>query len=167
MQNDVNQSKRIFLKATRQWVEVSSDFYRDYMRDIDTFRKRQQSHGQCFCPKRKFWLCDADCYNCEFQATGDVLSLDAPGADTPDASPLLNIIPDPQDYKAAVEDSILLQQLFERLRELDPHADAIIKLWIDDPDISDRAIARNLNIPQRTFADRMKRIRAELRKLLE
>ena len=76
MQNKDNQSKRIYLKATRKWVEVSEEYYRDHTHYYDAFRKRHQSHGQCVCPKNKFWLCDGDCYNCEFRRAGDMLSLD-------------------------------------------------------------------------------------------
>ncbi|MEF9839656.1 MAG: bacterio-opsin activator, partial [Lachnospiraceae bacterium] len=55
-----NQSKkhRIYLKATRQWVEVSETVYREHTRFYDAFRKKAQYHGQCICPKNKFWLCD-------------------------------------------------------------------------------------------------------------
>ena len=56
-------------------------------------------------------------------------------------------------------------QLFARLRELDPDADIIIQCWLDDYKISDRAIAEKLGRPQRTFADQMKKIRTELRKV--
>jgi IS30 family transposase len=61
---------------------------------------------------------------------------------------------------------MLLEKLFSRLRELDPDADRIIQLWKDNPKgISDRKIAKTLGRPQRTFADRMKRIRTELWKI--
>ena len=76
MQYKDNQSKRIYLKATRQWVDVSEEYYRDHTRYHDALRKRQQSHGQCVCPKNKFWLCDGDCLTCEFRRAGDMLSLD-------------------------------------------------------------------------------------------
>lgn len=161
------EDKRVYHKPSKTWLSVDEETYREYDRKRTAFRKWRQSHHLCRCPKKKFWLCDMICEDCEFKVAGTILSLDCPGSEAPDASPLLNIIPDPLDYSEAIDDSILLQQLFEVLQELDPHADAIIKLWIDDPDISDRAIARELNIPQRTFADRMKRIRAELQKLLE
>ena len=59
MQKNVN-PYRIYLKAPRQWVEVSEEYYRDHTRYHDALRKRQQSHGQCVCPKNKFWLCDGD-----------------------------------------------------------------------------------------------------------
>ena len=56
-------------------------------------------------------------------------------------------------------------RLIERLRELDPDADAILTLWQENDKISDRAIAKALGRPQRTFADQMKRYRTELRKI--
>jgi hypothetical protein len=64
-----------------------------------------------------------------------------------------------------VADRLLLEQLFKRLRELDPDADTIIQCWIDDYKISDRAIAERLGRKQRTFADQMKKIRTELCKV--
>lgn len=62
-------------------------------------------------------------------------------------------------------DRILLEQLFQRLRELDPDADKIIEYWKDDSSISDREIAKRLGRKQRTFADQMKKIRTELHKV--
>ena len=65
-----------------------------------------------------------------------------------------------------IADRMLLEQLFSRLRELDPEADTIIQLWKDHPEgISDRAIARELGRPQKTFADQMKKYRTDLRRI--
>lgn len=75
MEHHVN-PYRIYLKATHKWVEVSREYYLDHRRYYDAFRKRHQAHGQCICPKSKFWLCDGDCFNCEFQRAGDMISLD-------------------------------------------------------------------------------------------
>ena len=58
-----------------------------------------------------------------------------------------------------IADRLLLDQLFNMLRELDPDADTIIQCWLDDYKISDRAIAEKLGRKQRTFADQMKKIR--------
>ena len=62
-----------------------------------------------------------------------------------------------------VADKLLLEQLIQRLRELDPDADRIIQMLGEE--MSDRAIAKALGRPQRTFADQMKRYRTELRKI--
>lgn len=81
MANNANQSKtyRIYIKSTKEWVEVPEEFYREQKSYWDTFRKKAQYHGQCICLKSKFWLCDGDCFNCEFRRAGDILSLDYTG----------------------------------------------------------------------------------------
>ena len=62
-----------------------------------------------------------------------------------------------------LSDAMLLEQLIARFRELDPDADRIIELLMDE--LSDRKIAEKLGRKQRTFADQMKKIRTELRKI--
>ena len=47
---------RIYLKSTKEWVEVPEEFYREQKSYWDAFRKKAQYHGQCICPKSKFWL---------------------------------------------------------------------------------------------------------------
>ena len=76
-------------------------------------------------------------------------------------------IPDrSKPMEEVIADRMLLEQLFARLRELDPEADTIIQLWKDHPEgISDRAIARELGRPQKTFADQMKKYRTDLRRI--
>lgn len=71
----------------------------------------------------------------------------------------------PDLMEELISDRILLEQLFHRLRELDPDADKIIEYWKDDSSISDREIAKLLGRKQRTFADQMKKIRNELHKV--
>ena len=50
-----------------------------------------------------------------------------------------------------------------KFRELDPDADRIIEMLGNE--LSDRKIAEQLGRKQRTFADQMKKIRTELRKV--
>lgn len=104
------------------------------------------------------------CMDCEF-CKASVISLDAPQGDDEDTT-LMDAIP---DGRTLLEDDAvdrdLLARLIARLRELDPDADAILTLWQENDKISDRAIAKALSRPQRTFADQMKRYRTELRKI--
>ncbi|WP_158563138.1 hypothetical protein [Agathobacter rectalis] len=46
-----NQSKqyRIYIKESKGWVDVNKEFYTDYYREINAYRKRQQEHGRCVC----------------------------------------------------------------------------------------------------------------------
>lgn len=167
MKNTENQSKayRIYLKATKEWVEVPEEFYREQTSYYDTFRKKKQYHGQCACTKSKFWLCDGDCFNCEFRRAGDMLSLDYENEneDGDTCSPL-NSVPDPAPLMAdVVADKLLLEQLIQRLRELDPEADLILQMLGEEK--SDRSIAEELGRPQRTFSRQMQRYRNELRKV--
>lgn len=74
----VNQSKqyRIYIKGSKSWVDVNKEFYTNYYRDINAYRKRQQEHGRCVCPASKRYLCDMDCMTCPYAKAGDQLSLD-------------------------------------------------------------------------------------------
>lgn len=44
MKKNDNQSKtyRIYLKSTKEWVEVPEDYYREHTRYYDAFRKKAQ-----------------------------------------------------------------------------------------------------------------------------
>lgn len=78
MSKNANQSKqyRIYIKESKSWVDVNKEFYTNYYRDINAYRKRQQEHGRCVCLASKRYLCDMDCLTCPYVKAGDQLSLD-------------------------------------------------------------------------------------------
>ena len=161
MQKNVN-PYRIYLKSTRQWVEVSEEYYRDHTRYHDALRKRQQSHGQCICPKNKFWLCDGDCLTCEFRRAGDMLSLDytVENEDGDACSPLDNLADPAPSIEEIICDKAELDQLFARLNELMPEAVEIGRLRQDG--LSDEAIAEIIGIKRTTFLSRLKKAKEQL-----
>lgn len=163
--NDNHKSTReykVYLHRSKTWVEVTEEQYYAYYRDIWATRKRAQAHGQCMCPKSKTWMCDGDCPICEFSGAGDMRSLDALNPDG--NSGMYDYLPDTApNMEDIITDRMLLDQLIQRLRELDPDADHIIQMLGEE--MSDRAIAEKLGRKQRTFADQMKRYRTELRKI--
>ncbi|NLM08051.1 MAG: bacterio-opsin activator [Clostridiales Family XIII bacterium] len=161
MQMNVN-PYRIYLKATRQWVKVSEEYYRNHTRYHDALRKRQQSHGQCVCPKNKFWLCDGDCLTCEFRRAGDMLSLDytVENEDGDACSPLDNLADPAPSIEEIICDKAELDQLFARLNELMPEAVQIGKLRQDG--LSDEAIAEIIGIKRTTFLSRLKKAKEQL-----
>lgn len=165
MQNNENQSQRfIYIRSTKQKVFVTDELFKDFYDEAGRVRKREQYHHRCMCPKKFIWACDGDCAVCEYHTAGDMLSLDAGNND--DGSNLYDSeVTATASMEQVTSDRILLEQLFERLRELDPDADRIIELWSENDRLSDRAIAEILGRKQRTFADQMKRIRTELRKV--
>lgn len=153
---------RIYLKSSKEWVEVTEEVYRPYIRECDATRKRNQSHGRCACPRKKFWLCDADCLNCEFRRTGDVLSLDYELArEDSDALTMLDTLADPSlSAEDIVADLDELSHLLHRLAELMPEA---IKVGIlREQGLTESAIAAELGIPRTTLRSRLAKARDQL-----
>lgn len=165
MQNNDNQKTYfIYVRSTGEKVPVTKEQHNSFYKEADRIRHKEQDHGRCMCPYRFIWRCDGDCLDCEYHATGDITSLNQPLSDG--NGTLCDYMPDrSKSMEEIISDRMLLKQLFARLRELDPDADIIIQCWLDDYKISDRAIAEKLGRPQRTFADQMKKIRTELRKV--
>ena len=163
MQNKEEQKRYIYLKAEKKWVEVSEEYYKEHIRFYDTFRKRQQSHGQCVCPKSKFWLCDGDCCNCEFQSVGDTLSLDyiTENDDEMGCSHMELITDNTPSVESIEEEKIELEHLFARLNELMPEAVKIGELR--QKGLSDEKIADNIGIKRTTFLSRIKKIKELLK----
>lgn len=155
----------IYDRATGEKIQVSRKVHDEYYRDAARTRRKEQAHGRCVCPQSKVWVCDGDCLICEYRCSGDLTSLDVPiredGEDT-----LMDMVPsEAPAIESVIADRDLLDRLFTRLRELDPDADTIIAMWMDDDSVSDRAIAKALGRPQSTFAGQMKKYRAEFRRI--
>lgn len=155
----------IYIRSTGEKVPVTKEQHDFFYREASRIRNKEQNHHRCMCPYRFIWKCDGDCIGCEYHAAGDTLSLDVPNPDG--NGNMYDYLPNNNTpIEELISDRILLEQLFARLRELDPEADTIIQLWMDHPEgISDRAIARELGRPQKTFADQMKNYRTDLRKI--
>lgn len=122
MSKNVNQSKqyRIYIKESKSWVDVNKEFYTDYYREINAYRKRQQEHGRCVCPASKRYLCDMDCMTCPYAKAGDQLSHDNTVSDGEEnEKSWLDDIPDVSVAIAELlEDAELLNALYAKLNEL-------------------------------------------------
>ena len=166
MTNNENQYKsntrRIYIRSQRRWLEVPEEVYQEHIRFHDTYRHKMQKRGLCRCPRSKWWTCDADCLTCEYRNADVIASLDAPIGEEDDDLILMDTI---ADESAAVSDliadRIVLEQLFKRLADLMPEADTIGELRMQG--LSDDAIAKVIGIPRTTFLSRIK----AAKKLLE
>ena len=155
----------IYDRATGEKIPVSKEVRDAYYGEAARIRMKEQAHGRCVCPQSEVWACDGDCLICEYRRSGDMASLDVPIGEDGEGA-LLDMVPDEApSIESVIAARDLLDRLFARLRELDPDADTIITMWIDDDNVSDRAIAKALGRPQRTFADQMKKYRTELRRI--
>lgn len=152
--------KYIYVNAAKEKFYVTEDEYREFYREVDAKRKREQYHHRCYCQKEFLWKCDGDCDICQFHSQGNFVSLDYGNEE---GMSLADNIPDDMELEQIVVDSALLEELFEKLKALDPDGEKIAKLWMSDPDISDRKIAEQLGRKQRTFANQIKKIRKVLK----
>lgn len=166
MKNSVEENRSfLYIRATGEKVPVTREFRNEYYREAARIRMREQAHGRCVCPQSRIPACDGDCLSCAYRRSGDLASLDVPTGEE-DEDTLLDRIPsEAPAIERLVADRDLLDRLFARLRALDPDADAIIAMWMDDDRVSDRAIAKALGRPPRTFARQMRKYRAELRRI--
>ena len=157
----------IYLRSTHERIPCTEQEFRDYYRDIDTFRRKQQRHGRCVCPVAKRLDCDMDCATCPFSRAGDSLSLDYTTTnDEGDERPWLDDMPDvfaEVDVKA--EEAELLDTLHLLLSTLDPEELAICKAIMAD--LSERAAAASLNISRKAFMCRRDKVLTYLKNSLE
>ena len=156
MANKDKQSKeyRIYIKKSKSWVDVNKEFYTNYYRDINAYRKRQQEHGRCVCPASKHYLCDMDCLICPYAKAGDQLSLDNTVSDSDGNEK--SWLDDMSDESAAIaevlEDAELLRALYAKLNELDPEGRLICQLVMQGK--SERDCGKEMGLSRNTFVYR-------------
>ena len=173
MTNKVNQNQeyRIYINESKSWVDVNKEFYTNYCRDINTYRKRQQEHGRCICPASKRYLCDMDCLTCPYAKAGDQLSLDNTISDGDGNEK--SWLDDMSDESAAIaevlEDTELLHALYAKLNELDPEGRLICQLIMQGK--SERDCGKEMGLSRNTFVYRrdklFKKLRSELKDICD
>lgn len=165
MPNKENQSNtcRIYCKTTKEWIEVTNEFYREYVKHYDAVRKKEQCHGRCVCPRSKFCLCDGDCFACEFHRAGDMLSLDHETInDEGGVCTMNNVLPDPAPpIEEILCEKALFSQLFEELKRLMPEAVEIGRLRMRG--FTDEQIAEVIGIKRTTFRSSLDKVKKVLK----
>lgn len=169
MANNVNQSKeyRIYIKESKSWVDVNRDFYTNYYREINAYRKRQQAHGRCVCPTSKRYIYDLDCLTCPYAKAGDQLSLDNTVSDGDgNEKSWLDDVPDESAAIAEVlQDAELLNALYVKLNELDPEDRLICQLIMEGK--SERDCVKEMGLSRNTFVYRSDKLFQKLRSELK
>ena len=169
MANKDNQSKqyRIYIKEFKSWVDVNKEFYTNYYREINAYRRCQQEHGRCVCPASKRYLCDMDCLTCPYAKAGDQLSLDntISDGDGNEKSWLDNMPDESAAIAEVLEDAELLRALYAKLNELDPEGRLICQLIMEGK--SARDCGKEMGLSRNTFVYRrdklFKKLRSELK----
>ena len=57
----------IYCRATKSRIPVSQEEFDAFYKETSVFRRRQQRHGYCICPRTKWHSCDTDCDNCPYR----------------------------------------------------------------------------------------------------
>ncbi len=134
MKNHVNQGQpveySIYLKDLRQWIPVSKTVFDSYYRDINAYRRKQQSRGRCWCPAKKRYLCDMECWTCPFCVAAESLSLDKTlsDGDENEMSHLDLLQDESPSAQSLLEEQELLEAILAKLDKLDPDGRQICKL---------------------------------------
>ena len=110
--DNYGKQNHIYDKQTRTWFEVTPEQFEEYDRWRTRIRKREQYHGRCMCPRSKWWLCDGMCQDCEYRASGDTISMDAPVANEDGDE----VSKTQKDRKSIQRDYIRFENRMRRLR---------------------------------------------------
>lgn len=121
MQTKENQ-RYIYYRSLNKRIPVTDEEFTSFYNEISVFRRKQQRHGLCCCPKKSWLSCDSDCNECTYRLYEKTLSLDYTVLDSdgnktswannlPDNSPLIADI---------VTDGMEMQKVLARLSELMP-----------------------------------------------
>ena len=152
----------IYIRSTDRHIPVSKETFDSYYRDINVYRRKRQRNGECACPQNKRLFCDTDCDRCPFRILPETLSLDYGIEDTDgngiswlenveDASPL------PEEILVGASE---MRRLYDRLNELMPEAVEVGRLRMDG--LSEDAIGEQIGIGRKTYAYRLKKVKAIL-----
>lgn len=150
----------VYIRSTKERIPVTKEEFNIYYKEVDVFRRKQQRHGKCVCPKNNRLSCDMDCATCPYRRAGDERSLDFTGenddGDVTSWSDSLAVDePLLEDLVAAAVD---MKTVLDRISTLMPEAIEIGKLRLEG--LSDTEIAKQLGIPRTTFLSRLKILKA-------
>lgn len=160
--------RKIYIRELHEWLPVTKEFYDNYYREINAYRRRQQEHGRCECPASKRYLCNMDCWTCSYLTAGDTSSLndtidDVEGNEIERQYYLADLSP---TVESIIEDQELLNRLFDALEQINPHYARICWLWANGS--SERDIAKELGIKsQSTLNYQRKQALSQLKKILK
>ena len=135
---------KLYYREHRCWLELEEEIYLEIRRERQRVYFKKHKAGECYCRKNKLWLCDGLCETCEFYKKKE-LSLYAPACLSNDI-PMIEYLSDMCDYEEQKLDELTNKQMLKDLQEEIPIVLEYGKLKLQG--MSDREIARELNIPR-------------------
>lgn len=132
-------------------MDVNKEFYTNYSREINAYRKLQQEHSRCVSPASKRYLCDMDCLTCPYAKAGDQLSLDntVNDGDGKEKSWLDDVLNESAAIAEILEDAEPLHALYAKLNELDLEGRLICQFIMQGK--SERDCGKEMGLSRNTF----------------
>ena len=157
----INNDKQfyIYIRATKEKVPVSKEEFDSFYKETSVFRRKQQRHKLCCCPKDKRFSCDTDCINCPFAIKENKTSLDDVIEDKDGTTTTLieKVASEDPLVDEIVTNIIEMKRLLDRICELMPEAIDIGKHRLNG--LTDADISNLIGIPRTTFLSRIKKLR--------
>lgn len=146
-----------FIDIDGEQVPVTEEVYRAYKRPLWAEHKRKEREKRCRDERGN--RCTGDCSKCDKERTGSVLSLsrlvEENGFEPADTV----------DIAEMVADSLLLEELYAALEDLDPNNRRILELFSNSK--SEREIADDIGLSQKAINKRKSKLFAQLRERLK
>ena len=148
-------------RKQKRVVDVSEDMFDDYFRDIDTYRRRQQRHRECVCPKSKRMMCDMDCGTCPYHRHSQVY-YDSPINNDEDCETFVSdTIKSPErDFVTSLVEKDAATEILTYIETNMPELITIGKLRLQG--LSDTEISKTIGIPRKAFAYRIAKIKKSI-----
>lgn len=148
------------IEINGQQISVIEESYRAFKRPVWAERKRKEREKRCVISNGRGGTkrCTDDCSECKEQRTGSVLSLDKFTDDGFEVS-------DTVDLSELIADKLLLEELYDALKELDPENRRIMKLFSIGK--SEREIATDIGLSQKAINKRKAKLFSQLRERLK
>ena len=140
---DKNTNFKIYIKQTKEWINVSESVYYAYYRPIWRTRVKMQRYGECSCSKKHIFLCDGICIDCEFYLGNNTMSLFEPLGD--DSFPLEETLSDyTQNVEEAIQKNDMIKKLYEEIQNLSDIEQKICLLLLEGK--TETEIAKRLKV---------------------
>ena len=151
-----NKSYQIYLNG--EFVPVTEEVYKEWYRPIWRAYDNARRHGRCRCTN--WQRCEGDCGLCNYQRSGDQVSLNQWADDYGIEQEAYSA--DPSDV---VERIVIREELLREADEIDPDGRKITMLLLNGVD--DRKAAESLGISKSAYSRRKIKLRGALRKYWE
>ena len=151
----------LYDKALKEWIEYPEQVYLELRRYQQKIYRRQKRRECCFCPKKKLWLCDGNCSECEFYFN-NVVPLSTPLPKVKEKLTYEELVKDPCDVESFCLNKEYYREALNRLEKIMPGLQKVGLLRLNEMD--DEEIAKELGVSRKTIYNRIHKAKTVLKR---